>query len=53
MQKDAEAMAAGLKKAGGAKVGISRWDNDHSYSDHRIAMETAVTRWLTSHAGAR
>jgi len=35
-----------LKKSGGAKVTALHMATDHSYSDHRIALETAVLAWL-------
>jgi uncharacterized protein len=37
-----------LKKSGGAKVTALHMATDHSYSDHRIALETAVLAWLAS-----
>jgi hypothetical protein len=27
-------------------------ETDHPYSDHRIALESAIVTWLEKHAGA-
>ena len=35
-----------LKKSGSTKVTAVHMATDHSYSDHRIALETAVLAWL-------
>jgi uncharacterized protein len=40
--------AAALRTAGGA-VSEIHFPTDHSYSDHRIALESAVLDWLTKH----
>ncbi len=37
-----------LKKAGSTKVTAVHMPTDHSYSDHRIALETAVLQWLAN-----
>jgi uncharacterized protein len=37
-----------LKKTGSTKVTATHMTTDHSYSDHRIALETAVLQWLAS-----
>ncbi|MFZ0633998.1 MAG: alpha/beta fold hydrolase [Candidatus Acidiferrales bacterium] len=42
------ALVDALKKAGDAKVTAIHMATDHSYSDHRIALETAVLTWLES-----
>ncbi|MFZ0736609.1 MAG: alpha/beta fold hydrolase [Candidatus Acidiferrales bacterium] len=42
------ALVDALKKAGDAKVTAIHFATDHSYSDHRIALETAVLTWLDS-----
>jgi len=42
------ALADGLRKAGDAKVHLVYMATDHGYSDHRIALETAVIEWLES-----
>ena len=39
---------AALREAGGA-VSEIHFPTDHSYSDHRIALESAVLDWLTKH----
>jgi pimeloyl-ACP methyl ester carboxylesterase len=43
-----DAFVAALKKAGAAKVTTIHMATDHGYSDHRIALETAVLAWLDS-----
>ncbi len=42
-------LAAALKAAGDADVTEQHMETDHSYSDHRIALESAVVRWLERH----
>jgi uncharacterized protein len=42
------ALADALRKAGDAKVNLVYMATDHGYSDHRIALETAVIEWLES-----
>ena len=37
---------AALRNAGNARVTAIVMDTDHSFSDHRIALSTAVVRWL-------
>jgi hypothetical protein len=41
-------LAAALRAGGGA-VSEIHFPTDHSYSDHRIALESAVLDWLTNH----
>ena len=41
-----EAFVDAVKKSGNAKVTAAHMPTDHSYSDHRIALETAVLAWL-------
>ncbi len=41
-------LAAALRQAGGA-VSETHFATDHSYSDHRIALESAVLDWLGKH----
>jgi len=43
-----EAFVAAAKKAGGTKINAAHMATDHSYSDHRIALETTVLEWLAS-----
>jgi len=43
-----EALAEALRKAGDANVKLVHMATDHGYSDHRIALETAVIEWLES-----
>ncbi len=40
------ALVDALKKAGAANVTAIHFATDHTYSDHRIALETAVLTWL-------
>jgi pimeloyl-ACP methyl ester carboxylesterase len=42
------ALADALRKADDAKVSLVHMATDHGYSDHRIALETAVIEWLES-----
>lgn len=41
-----EAFVDALRKAGSTKVTATHMTTDHSYSDHRIALETTVVTWL-------
>ncbi len=41
-----DALAAAIKADGG-KITVVHMDTDHSYSDHRIALEKAVIDWLS------
>ena len=41
-----DALAAAIKIDGG-KITVVHMDTDHSYSDHRIALERAVIDWLS------
>jgi pimeloyl-ACP methyl ester carboxylesterase len=42
------ALVAGIEKLGGHHVGAARAATDHSWSDHRIALETLVLNWLAA-----
>jgi pimeloyl-ACP methyl ester carboxylesterase len=44
-------LAAAVKQAGGT-VSEIHFPTDHSYSDHRIALESAVVAWLEKHSSA-
>lgn len=46
LRAPAEALAAAVKKAGGQTVSTAHFATDHSYSDHRIALEEAVLEAL-------
>jgi acetyl esterase/lipase len=46
---DNQRLAAALKSAGDADVTETHMATDHSYSDHRIALESVVVRWLERH----
>ncbi len=41
-----DAFVAALKKSGSTNVTAVHMATDHSYSDHRIALETTVLAWL-------
>jgi pimeloyl-ACP methyl ester carboxylesterase len=43
-----DAFVKAVKKARSTKVTAMHMTTDHSYSDHRIALETAVLRWLAA-----
>ncbi len=43
-----DALVDALRKAGDKEVTAIHMTTDHSYSDHRIALETAVLKWLDS-----
>ena len=44
--RDSADYAARARAAGGRAVTSTIMDTDHSFSDHRIALEAAVVRWL-------
>jgi pimeloyl-ACP methyl ester carboxylesterase len=44
-------LLAGMKRGGGAGAALLV-DTDHGFNDHRIALETAVLRWLAALPGA-
>jgi len=39
-------LAAATEAAGGKDVSLIVMPTDHSFSDHRLALEDAVVRWL-------
>ena len=43
-----DAFVAALKKAGSTHVIAQHMATDHSYSDHRIALETSILNWLAT-----
>jgi pimeloyl-ACP methyl ester carboxylesterase len=43
---DNKAMTEALKKTGNSRVTEMYLDTDHTYSDHRIALQIAVLQWL-------
>ena len=43
-----ERLLADIKAAGGTRVQSAHADTDHSWSDHRIALESLVINWLQS-----
>jgi pimeloyl-ACP methyl ester carboxylesterase len=43
-----KAMKEALQKAGNTRVTETYLETDHSYSDHRIALQVAVLQWLDS-----
>lgn len=46
LKPDADAVMKKIAEAGGHRVTSVHMDTDHSYSDHRIALETAIVKWL-------
>jgi pimeloyl-ACP methyl ester carboxylesterase len=44
----AEQLAGAVKKQGSTHVTEAHFPTDHSYSDHRIALETTVLNWLAT-----
>jgi len=45
---EAAALVKAIEAQGGKNVKTAHFATDHSYSDHRIALESAVMRWLAS-----
>ena len=43
---DNKALVQALRKAGNLNVSESEMQTDHSYADHRIALQVAVIKWL-------
>jgi pimeloyl-ACP methyl ester carboxylesterase len=44
--QDSRALAAALKQSGNQHVSELHLPTDHAYSDHRIALATAIIQWL-------
>ncbi|WP_095012693.1 alpha/beta hydrolase family protein [Tsuneonella mangrovi] len=42
----ADALVAAIRKAGGTQVTVSHAATDHSWSDHRIDLESRIINWL-------
>jgi pimeloyl-ACP methyl ester carboxylesterase len=47
-----EALAKAVEAQSGAQVTRAHFATDHSYNDQRIALETAILRWLENLPGA-
>jgi hypothetical protein len=43
---DTDVPAKAIEAKGGNEVTVMHMATDHSYSDHRIALESAVITWL-------
>jgi hypothetical protein len=43
---EGDSLVAAVRKLGNARVSTAHFPTDHSYSDQRIALESAVIRWL-------
>ena len=43
-----DALVTAIKAQGGKRVTAAQVATDHSWSDHRIELETRVIRWLES-----
>lgn len=41
-----DALVAAVRKRGNTRIATTHFTTDHSYSDKRIAMESAVLNWL-------
>jgi uncharacterized protein len=39
-------MGAALRKAGGTHVTVKQFDDDHPFSNHRLALADLLTSWL-------
>ncbi|MGA0600187.1 alpha/beta hydrolase family protein [Caulobacter sp. KR2-114] len=52
VKADSEGLVAAVKAAGGTQVTSAHAPTDHSWSDHRIALETLVIDWLNDLPGA-
>lgn len=50
---DNQALAAALRKAGNSRVTETHIAADHTFSDHRIALQTAVVEWLLGLEGQK
>ena len=50
---DNQAMAEALRKVGNAQVTEKYMETDHSFSDHRIALQDTILEWLQSLATPR
>jgi pimeloyl-ACP methyl ester carboxylesterase len=50
--KAAHELAEALKAAGDRDVGEIHMTTDHPFSDHRIALESAVVEWLAARGGS-
>jgi pimeloyl-ACP methyl ester carboxylesterase len=50
---DSHRLAEKLRAMGDPSVAETWMPTDHAYSDHRIALETAVVAWLQRQTGAR
>lgn len=46
LSPDADALVKAIEATGGHNVTVMHMASDHSYSDHRIALESAVITWL-------
>jgi hypothetical protein len=43
---DSDALVHAIEAKGGHKITIIHFATDHSWSDHRIALESAILAWL-------
>jgi 5-enolpyruvylshikimate-3-phosphate synthase len=46
LAKDTDTLAAAIRAAGGTKVTTVHAATDHTWDDHRIALEAAIITWL-------
>lgn len=50
---DEQALATALKKLGNSRVTETHMSTDHTFSDHRIALQGAVVEWLQGGVGQK
>ncbi len=46
LEKDGAAIAVAITEAGGPTPTRVKFETDHSYNDHRIALASAIVSWL-------
>lgn len=46
LEKDGDAIAMAVSEAGGPAPKRMKFDTDHSYNDHRIALASVIVDWL-------
>jgi len=51
-EPESTALAAATRKAGSKLVSETKMETDHSYSDHRIALQAVLVTWLDGLAAA-
>lgn len=46
LEKDGDAIAAAVSQAGGPAPKRVKFETDHSYNDHRVALASVIVDWL-------